>query len=125
MGCNYYWIEDEKEQAERHIGKSSFAGTYCYECGVYLLKSGTTHAHKGDEEWWVKCPECNREVNSYASSFTWKKFNAYTTILLHLSNPKKIIEDENGDTYTGQEFIDKVLKDCPIPLWRQLYAEFC
>lgn len=123
MGVNYYWIGVEDE-VEKHVGKKLFAGSYCYECGVYLLKSGTVHAHNGEDGWWVVCPSCNKPGEN-VSSFTWRKFKAHATILLHMNNPKKIIEDENGNTYTGQEFIDQVLAKCPIPLWRQLYAEFC
>ena len=53
MGCNFYTLDN------RHIGKRSDAGFYCWDCEITLCKGGGRAVHSGDE-FYNKCPKCGR-----------------------------------------------------------------
>ncbi len=54
MGTNYYLIrtdmpkeeyQKKQETPEIHIGKSSYAGAYCNDCGITLVCEDATQVH--------------------------------------------------------------------------------
>ena len=134
MGCNFYLKNDE-----RHIGKRSAAGHYCWDCGVTLCRDGNDNIH-GDGKWYENCPNCGtkqqderleessagRELGfnkkrpkakkgvSSCSSFTW---DIDPATLFEVSKVGGyIIRDEYGQQYSFQDFCD-VLKECPIQFY--------
>lgn len=129
MGTNFYWIinpetmqkyDESSEDFDDwdpiiHIGKRSFAGAYCEDCGVLLSLYGTRSAHTNNGL--SICPICgkSREEVSGASSFTW-------TMMKHRRNLEMIAEkyphfivckDEYGTKLTALEMLEEA-SDCII-----------
>ena len=44
MGTNFYYWNLQQEE-NKHIGKRSAAGMYCFDCNVSLCKEGAEHVH--------------------------------------------------------------------------------
>ena len=125
MSTNFYWLknpetrEDWSENIDeddplRHIGKRSFAGAYCLECGVALSEHGThsVHTHKSLEN----CPICGKsrkEVDG-ACSFTWTMMK-HKRLLEELAEkePELVIcEDEYETEFTAKQMLEEA--DCVI-----------
>lgn len=134
MSNNYYWIDERHENEDhifQHIGKTSAAGYYCYDCGTTLNSGGTQYVHRGkrgDKDdmfniWLDACPGCGEEKKTTCSSFTWTllKHKNEITNLAKTHPLKKIIVDEYGKEMTADEFLEK-LQYCPIQF--QMPSEF-
>ena len=117
-----------------HIGKLSAAGRYCPPCGI------TAHGHSayvnggpysdGSIENIVSiksdtCPNCNspwKQVNSF--TFTMMGHLVTLSNLYNLSvaqrnanasiPPVKVVVDEYGEEYDVFEFLDGILRKCPL-----------
>lgn len=149
MGTNYYIIgQDNSSHPDKHVGKRSAAGTYCWDCGTTLCLQGIRGVHT-QSEWHDKCPSCGKQLDEKnnstntgmrelgfhknlsrkegvgtCASFTWTKMS-------HLKKLKKLarsqhakhqaVESEYGETFTAKQFLELVY-DCPI--WFQDYSEF-
>jgi len=97
MGCNFYWnlgfnvdgkttwydpkkvktVLPTREETslhyfthdtDKHLGKRSAAGHYCWDCQVTLCKGGPSKIHYSCEHpigcncrWYDKCPHCGKE----------------------------------------------------------------
>ena len=135
MGMNIYTLDN------KHIGKRSAAGWYCWDCGISLCKGGDSNVHT-DSPFYDKCPKCNQSKNketlenssvgrelgfnkskpqrksgvSSCSSFSWANKKDI------LKNKRKVI-DEYGRKYTINEFYD-ILKECPIQFTDSIGLEF-
>lgn len=136
MGCNFYTTRD------KHIGKRSAAGMYCWDCGITLCKAGEKGVHMG-EDWYDECPRCDqkpekekleessagRELGfnkskpkkkkgvASCSSFTWAVRPA--EILLRI----KKVKDEYDRVYSREEFV-KILSECPIQYTDSIGVDF-
>lgn len=139
MGTNYYFKSDNK-----HIGKRSAAGLYCWTCNITLCKEGASMVHASNKEY-TKCPRCGavpikeglfdsaagkelfgnkkaltkKSGVSSCSSFSWAitydEFNKRSGTIL----------DEYGDKYTKKQFIKQVIQDCPIHFSDSMGKDFC
>jgi len=59
MGTNFYVRGfRHTDDPERHIGKRSAAGSYCWDCKITLCKGGESDIHYGRTEWYDACPRC-------------------------------------------------------------------
>ena len=73
MGTNFYIAQSKNEKAdysyERHIGKRSASGFYCWDCRQTFCKDGEAQIHHSktrrslwsdarDTEWFDFCPSC-------------------------------------------------------------------
>lgn len=59
MGTNFYTVSDNK-----HIGKRSAAGKYCWDCKVTLCKGGDKFIHQDSElfsGFYDHCPKCGKK----------------------------------------------------------------
>lgn len=138
MGTNFYTLGD------KHIGKRSAAGLYCWDCGITLCRDGVGGIHQSRSEWLDHCPKCrttrlNEGWNSSAgrelgfnnapfkkksgvascSSFSW----AMPEKDLWDNKRIKVIKDEYGHRFTIAKF-KKVLQECPIQRHDSIGMEF-
>lgn len=127
----------DRDDPKVHIGKLLAAGKYCKPCGI--SQSGDTHyAHMGpfkdrtdeylrtmvrlDEE---SCPNCKAPWTQ-ANSFTFTMMGHLVTISNFYNiemaqrqkdprhKPIHIVIDEMERPYTAIEFLDTVIRTCPI-----------
>lgn len=138
MGTNFY-VKSDCEHQGQHIGKRSAAGSYCWDCGVTLAKSGMPHDGSGMLE---ACPKCEKPGQSESlddsaagrelgfnksppvrktgvrscSSFSWAVEPGY------LEGVDEI-EDEYGRRFTRGEFV-AVLQECPIQFMDSIGRDF-
>lgn len=60
MGTNFYKRGYRySDNPEKHIGKRSAAGMYCWDCGLTLCAEGEAAAHFGRAKWHSACPKCH------------------------------------------------------------------
>ena len=135
MGCNFYTLDN------KHIGKRSAAGFYCWDCGISLCKEGDQMVHSG-VGFYNSCPMCGRPremekiENSAAgrelgfnknpfkkkdgvkscSSFNWAIYPV-------LIRRRRKIKDEYGRVYSRAEF-NAMLTECPIQFFDSIGKEF-
>lgn len=123
MGTNFYWKSDLDDE-DVHIGKRSAAGLYCYDCNRSLCKSeDLIHYTNAISDWYVKCPECWKNVTTTCCSFTWEA-DDFEVFLTCCRKPKeKIIVDEYGREFTGAEFLLEI-KKCKIQFYHLIGKEF-
>lgn len=128
-----------------HIGKTSAAGKYCHNCGI-TQHGDTTYVHhyvsKYREEQLlidiirlddVSCPNCGKPWDT-ATSFTFTMMGHLKTISNFynmevamcnanpLQKPLEVIMDEYGKKYTAINFLDTIIRKCPIQF--QHYGEW-
>lgn len=138
MGTNYYWLTGDDERGE-HIGKTSAAGAYCWDCGVTLCKNGVSGIHTDQSDWHDACPRCGKakdddKVKDAAMhqlglrrdqgrrtgvgsccSFRWAiEPAAFGERCTQNKLGSDVIIDEYGETYTEAEFVVVVLGFAPI-----------
>jgi len=58
MGTNFYFVDENGY--ERHIGKRSAAGAFCWDCGVTLCADGNSGVHLNGR-WLKECPGCGEK----------------------------------------------------------------
>ena len=145
MGTNYYTLKD------KHIGKRSAAGWYCWDCNVTLCKGGEEEIHIGCKkpnhifctcDWYDDCPVCHKKtfeegiVNSSIgrelgfNKTEYKKKTGVTSCssfrwAIKKEELKKVktIKDEYGEKITVGTF-NKILKECPIQYFDSIGREF-
>ena len=134
MGTNYYWKPEyiiglgqkdplSNEDPKVHIGKTSGAGPYCWDCGTTLNKGGTREVHY-NREWHDACPICENTIGKtkeaggnlgpkegvrYCGSFLWTAMGHKHRIMAMAADPNSILISETGQEFTAQEFIENVL----------------
>jgi len=135
MGTNFYTLKD------KHIGKRSAAGIYCWDCGISLCKAGNEGIHQSESEFFKKCPLCKGEKgketleNSSAgrelgfktqptSKKGAKSCSSFTWAIIPYKLKAKTIKDEYGRKFTREEF-DKILQECPIYHFGNIGIDFC
>ena len=59
MGTNFYFMSEDDE-IDRHIGKRSAAGYFCWDCGLSLCAAGHDAVHNGKTVFLDKCPVCGQ-----------------------------------------------------------------
>lgn len=127
----------DRDDPKVHIGKLSAAGMYCKTCGI--TQCGDSHyVHMGgcDDKKTAflmdivklnedNCPNCNAPWGE-ANSFTFTMMGHLVTIGNFYNieiaernkdplNPaRKIVIDDLGVLYSAAEFLDDVLRTCPI-----------
>lgn len=147
MGTNFYWL-GEGDRYSGHIGKRSAAGWYCYDCRVSLCRGGESMVHSGLYDMFDRCPKCGKSVQPRAyhaamvelgfeqaatqkmtgvqgaSSFIWAQQpeQVIARCIEHLF--EHCVEDEYGDTYTGQQFLWMLDAGCPIRFYHSIGVEF-
>lgn len=129
MGTNFYTLSN------KHIGKRSAAGSYCWDCGVTLCKTGNSGVHQSDKEgWYTACPKCGkkykpedlpyssagRELGFNTSKPKRKKGVASCSSFSWATDPDKFkasriryIKDEYERKITLKQFWG-ILEECPI-----------
>ena len=132
MGTNFYINE-------KHIGKRSAAGPYCWDCKTTLCKEGEDKVHY-DSEWFDHCPSCGnkKQEQSLNESAAGKElgFNkgplnkqgvssccSFSWAMYPYQLQDGTIKDEYDRIYTKDEF-NKMLEDCPIRYYSMIGAEF-
>ena len=110
MGTNYYLMKYNNKYA-KHIGKTSAAGKYCFECNQSLLfcegalKPELGNPHAGYYESLKVCPTCLKEPKWAAASFSWAmKPDRYALLK---DNVK--IHDEYGRRLTKRQMTRRIL----------------
>ncbi len=135
MGTNFY-------QGNKHIGKRSAAGFYCWDCKVTLCAQGDSKVHYDESSWYLECPKCGKKPIAEAidhsaagrelgfntgkplvktgvascSSFSWAMDQSAL-------KPGIKIRDEYGVYYTMAEF-KQILDECPIQLYGSIGMDF-
>lgn len=140
MGTNYYLIrtdmpkeeyQKKQETPEIHIGKSSYAGAYCNDCGITLVCEDATQVHDDTisdyQGGWICCPGCGKPTYECedTSSFTWTMMK-HKKLLEELSEhslQEKVVVDEYGHTYTAEDFMRGFDEKYRIQF--QVFSEFC
>lgn len=146
MGTNYYTMRD------KHIGKKSAAGYYCWDCNITLCKGGNKEVHRGcgnadhghkiacDCNWYKECPKCGkkpiresfensavgRELGFNKQSYKRKQGVASCSSFSWAINPLELprkIKDEYDRIFTLKEF-KQILKECPIQYFHSVGEEF-
>lgn len=127
-----------------HIGKRSAAGPYCYNCGSIFHEHSSElhHGGRGFFKSLDACPGCgkskekrepststalvelgfnkskhvNKKGISSCSSFTWTlmKHKWKLQKLAEKNDPKKVVRDEYGRTYTAKEFLEEELSSVTV-----------
>ena len=145
MGTNFYTKTDE-----RHVGKRSAAGGYCWDCRMTMCPGGESQVHMGRAlPWepgyvpWPKiCPQCGagespetihnsaagRELGFNKSAPAAKRGVASCSSWTWAMNPDELegysdFVDEYGHGYTRAEFM-AVLEECPIRFFDSIGVEF-
>ena len=141
MATNFYFISED-ETIDRHIGKRSAAGYFCWDCGISLNASGNHMVHCGGRLL-KSCAICGKKPqkeslgNSSAGrelGFNKKRpkrkdgVESCCSFSFAMSPgsfadiktaPNMHIEDEYGRRYSMSEFSD-VLSECPIKFFAGL-----
>ena len=111
MGTNYYIIETEK-----HIGKRSAAGAYCWDCSLTLCKDGKTHVHDGNSKTSNFCPNCGQK----AEKEDWTNSTGGRELGFNTNTPEKKTGVKSCSSFTWaidpmeiiDIIVDKVNKIC-------------
>lgn len=139
MGTNFYgWWGEE----QRHIGKRSAAGMYCWDCDETLCTGGKEAVHMGTHRFAGACLKCGavalheglqgsaagRELGFNQSPPAAKTGVASCSSFAWAVEPAALegvgkIEDEYGSAYTRPEF-QAVLSECPIQDFEYIGREF-
>lgn len=85
------------------------------------------HINEFNKEWFLRCPECGKEVKTITYSFSWAipPYELYNENIMDNSNrSQKTIMDEYGQTFTGNEFLE-ILNNCKIKFYDSIGDEFC
>ncbi len=148
MGCNFYAvITSGDSESERHIGKRSASGYYCWDCDISLCASGHDDVH-GSARFLDHCPVCGggKETESIessaagrelgfnkltakrksgvkgASSFSWAMTPSHFDELI--CAPNVHVRDEYGRSFTRDQF-SEIMSECPIKFFRSIGVDFC
>lgn len=150
MGTNFY-LRDANRDTDRHIGKRSAAGYYCWDCKQTLCKGGESRIHSGTSKWHETCPQCKssrieetwedsavgkelgfNEAQSQAKtgvrtccSFVWAmpQEEMLKNCKGLLTFFRKPIIDEYEQCYTLQEF-QQILEECPVQYTKMIGERF-
>jgi len=146
-------IERLLDDQAAHIGKRSAAGLYCWDDNLTLCKYGEQGIHYGGENrWYSACPKCGKTrtiIDPFKSgsvavelgfakpaiirptgvatcaSFSWAQDPDYVRRRCGgWWKDMKLVRNEYGDTFTGQEFLDILATNCPIEFTDSIGQEF-
>lgn len=128
MGCNFYTLKN------KHIGKRSAAGLYCWDCGVSLYRE--------DGEYFAICPSCGakptkeslnnsaagRELGFNKSPFKKKTGVQSCSSFSWAIEKRKLktikkLKTSMTECISIEEF-HKMLKECPIQYYHNIGREF-
>jgi hypothetical protein len=145
MGTNFYMrtnnlenyndnVRDDSNDAKFsktiHLGKRSAAGPWCFECGITLCKDGINGIHTSKSEWYKEgdkyiCPNCGKEVKTTCCSWIWAvdPGDVFFKAELMANSKKKIILDEYGREFTGDEFLAE-LETIPVKYTHSIGVNF-
>lgn len=135
-----------------HLGKRSAAGYFCASCHVPLVQNGDKNlVHLGKYPQLENCPVCGKKrppfnFNSSSGaielgfkkpkkgrqtrgihsccSFSWAQEKIMVQAICEQWKDQKVIEDEYGDEFTGQEFMEMIFSNCPIEYEDSVGREF-
>jgi len=152
MGTNYYLLDHgHDDDPEFHIGKSSAAGMWCFDCNVTLCKEGIEGVHKGcncpdkhdlheriacDRHWYKACPQCGKPaVDDWQKkpdypiraccSFSWAMDPMkFMMKMFKAKNSFRVIEDEYGRKCTAKNFLIQ-LNGYKIVFYHSVGVRFC
>jgi hypothetical protein len=127
VGTNFYLNgpDPDEDSPKVHIGKRSYAGAYCWDCGISFAVNGTQQVHFANSAHdYTRCPECGGEGGG-ASSFTWTKMAHLRDLQDLRGYNAPVVVDEYGTTYTADEFLDEELSGVPACMNFQLAGRFC
>jgi len=129
VGTNYYLggrqLRTESSDPDIHLGKTSAAGLWCWDCNISLLKSGRIHY---DAKFRDTCPQCGQ--GPHGKHFWDELFSGFDasghkrhgvmacySFLFAQSpsrvfgyNPDRLVKDEYGKELTMREFWQVVEK---------------
>ncbi len=142
MGTNYYIRGRVDDDYEGHIGKRSAAGLYCFDCDLHLgcgsktqrcHQCGLVHVqqHKmtgpvAVELGFEKPSPLPTSGVHGCSKFTWDMHRAEVSTAIEAAkgacptcerkhdDAAKVIENEYGDLFTFDEFMEKVVEACAV-----------
>ena len=120
MGTNYYY-------GDKHIGKRSAAGRYCYACKRSTCKEGDAEVHTGRATWTEDgtCFHCGKAFQVRGCcSFSWDMrpgFFAELCDVLGAGGPT--FGDEYGGEYSPKE-MRALIDECPIKNTYHVGKEF-
>jgi len=139
------------DDPEFHIGKSSAAGMWCFDCNVTLKKGGIEQVHHScdcpdrhglheriacDRHWHKACPQCGKPaIDDWSkrldypirpcSSFSWAMDPMkFMLKALKAKSAFRQIEDEYGRKYTMKNFILQ-LSRYKIVFYHSVGVRFC
>lgn len=146
MGTNFYI-------GNKHIGKRSAAGLYCWDCGLTLCKDGEKEIHNSTSlttsfgqdisKWHTCCPKCGQKPKDEGWNGALGRELGFNE-----TKPKKktgvgscssftwaidskefaairwrFIKDEYGKFYTKKQF-KEVLNECPVQFYNMIGEGF-
>jgi len=155
MGTNFYWKRKHKrgdfDDCDKHIGKRSAAGAFCWDCNITLCKQGNAGIHYDASAWYTACPQCGQSAapqsgfNTAAgvelgfskpragapegvhscSSFTWAQDPEIVRKKCSGLKGSKIgIVDEYGRLLTGRQFLKMLRTNCPVEFTDSIGQQF-
>ncbi len=138
------------DSPDRHIGKRSAAGPFCWDCRVTLTEGGNDFIHKSHSRVLEACPRCGKKpapktgFNQAAavelgfadaadrppigvgstSSFSWAMDPAEAHRICAAALDVTIVEDEYGDRLTGRQFLRMLECQCGVEFTHSVGRHF-
>jgi hypothetical protein len=134
MGTNYYANNEEGT----HLGKTSAAGWYCFDCDETLVMKGKKFIHQGGPQR-DECPECGASKADVEASLGRKTSDdpedwgpvRPTYSFSWAVNPMKFFKGEYGDQFKneyGEELdvneMKKIIYGSPLQIYDSIGEEF-
>ena len=130
----------DRDDPQIHIGKRSAAGFYCWDCNETLCAGGKSQIHQSTHGFYDACPKCGKgktteglESSSAGlelgfappkairptgvrscCSFSWAQEPDAVRQICEANLEKPIIRDEYHRTYTGNQFLQMLMANCPV-----------
>lgn len=124
--CNW----NDRSLHNRHVGKLSGAGNYCFKCKISLHKGGEKDVHSGSSAgWWTRCPICmsanegNFGPVKFAFSWTWALPQEEVIDWCTRHGDSYCVKDEYGAVISGRELLRQI-EECPIQFSNLIGTEF-
>jgi hypothetical protein len=112
MGTNFY-LRGEGDRDERHIGKRSAAGAYCWDCGVTLCTRGKAGLHYG-HPFHDACPRCGKRPQKEG----WDNSTAGRELGLNKSAPARKRGVGSCSSFSWDmdpRDLDAIARQCSLP----------
>ncbi len=149
MGTNFYLTSVVDESQERHLGKRSAAGLYCYGCDISLVTGmrGGLNArspHYGEGTDYSSCPKCKAKPSGnlynpelftprpdeitreewYAVRYCYSFSFAQKRTQIDAYSPETDVVDEYGRHMTMEEFRTEVIAKAVFLFTHHIGQEF-